>query len=48
MPIEGRNLLWNLGPMKVPSKWRNIKKYCKFHKDMGYDTTEYFLLRDQI
>ena len=27
MKVEGRNLLWNLGPMRAPVEWRNMSKY---------------------
>ena len=48
MQVEGRNLLRNPVPMRVPVERRNMTKYCKFHKDRGHDTAEYFQLRDQI
>ena len=47
MQVEGRNLLRNPGPMRAPVERRNMAKYCKFHKDMGHNTTECFQLRDQ-
>ena len=34
--------------MRAPLERRNMTKYCKFHKDRGHDTTEFFQLRDQI
>ena len=34
--------------MKAPPKKRNMNKYCKFHRDWGHDTSEYFQLKQQI
>ena len=48
MQVEGRNLLRNLGLMRVLVERRTMSKYYKFHKDRGYETTECFQLRDQI
>ena len=48
MQVEGRNLLQNRGPMRVPVEQRNMSKYCKFHKDKGHDMAKCFQLCDQI
>ena len=48
MQVEGRNLFRNPGPMKAPLERRNMTKYCKFHKDIGHNTSECFQLCDQI
>ena len=46
--VEGRNLLQNSRPMRALVEWRNMSKYCKFHKERRHDTMECFQLRDQI
>ena len=48
MQVEGRELLRNPGPMRVPVEQKNMSKYCKFHKDKGHDTAVCFQLRNQI
>ena len=42
MQVEGRNLLQNPSPMRVPVEQWNMAKYYKFHKDMGHDTMNVF------
>ena len=35
-------------PLSSPSKWRDTKKYCRFHKDHGHYTDECQDLKEQI
>ena len=41
------SLKW-LEKMKGDPNKRNRNKYCRFHRDHGYDTDEYFDLKQQI
>jgi len=35
-------------PLSLSLKWRDLKKYCRFHKDHGHYTNEYQDLKEQI
>ena len=43
--VTAHNLLKNLTKLKSPPEKRNRNKYCRYHKDHGHDTEDYFKLK---
>ena len=48
MEIEKDNLLRRPYPMKAPPSTHNKNKYCRFHRDHGHDTENYYALKNEI
>ncbi|KAI9195589.1 hypothetical protein LWI28_016375 [Acer negundo] len=48
LAICNKGLLRKPGPMKASADRRNHYKYCNFHDDVGYNTSKYYNLRNQI
>lgn len=46
--VERQNILKRLNPLRLdPCKWDCIK-YCRYHRDYGNDTKNYFELKEEI
>ena len=48
MEIEGEGYLPKPTPLRGPLAKRNMKKYCRYHRDYGHDTEECYQLKDEI
>ena len=48
MQMKNSTLFKAPPPLKSDRLWRNQKKYCHFHKNVGHDTSECFDLKEQI
>ena len=48
MEIEGEGYLPKPTPLRSPLAKRNMKKYCRYHRDYGHDTEECYQLKDEI
>ena len=48
MEIEGEGYLPKPTPLCTPLAKRNMKKYCRYHRDYGHDTEECYKLKDEI
>ena len=45
---EAQNLLKRLNKLKSPPEKRDREKYCRFHRDHGHNTKDYFRLKIAI
>ncbi|KAL5820927.1 hypothetical protein ACOSQ3_022809 [Xanthoceras sorbifolium] len=34
--------------MRMPTRTRNMSKFCHYHNEVGHNTSEYYELRDTI
>ena len=48
MQIKDEGALTFLGKLKGDPNKRSRDKYCRFHRDHGHDTTDYYDLKQQI
>ena len=48
MEIEGEGYLPKPTRLRGPLAKRNMKKYCRYHRDYGHDTEECYQLKDEI
>ena len=48
METEGEGYLLKPTPLRSPLAKRNMKKYCRYHRDYGHDTEECYQLKDEI
>ncbi len=48
MEIEGQDYFRPPPPMRDTGARRNPRKYCRFHRNLGHDTEDWFQLRDEM
>lgn len=48
MEVKDHPMLKRPEPIKTPSKFRNQKKWCEYHKELGHETSECWDLRKAL